>query len=254
MLLWLVLAGMVGFLAYFKRPMKRGLYFISTMVIIRSLITIGIQPTLSILGFLQLVNKIVFMVSMVANLAILYRHSSQKSAQNLTLKDLVYELLRHPDLIYHWGYLLTCLLGWLGHEFLYCLLLFDVVMRYDTLQNVIKSVFRNFKSIVLTFGLAVILIYLYSILGYVFFPNDFMMPTNPLVHEGMLDYAQKACLDRGENCMSEADWPVLMEPSCETLFMCIITTLKEGMRAGGGISDVLRKPAASVSHVCGLKK
>jgi len=54
--------------------------------------------------------------------------------------------------------------------------------------------------------------------------------------------------------MSEADWPVLMEPSCETLFMCIITTLKEGMRAGGGISDVLRKPAASVSRVCGLKK
>ena len=50
--------------------------------------------------------------------------------------------------------------------------------------------------------------------------------------------------------MSEADWPVLMEPSCETLFMCIITTLKEGMRAGGGISDVLRKLAASVSQGC----
>ena len=53
----------------------------------------------------------------------------------------------------------------------------------------------------------------------------------------------------GENCMKEEDWPVIMEPSCETLFMCIITTLKEGVRSGGGISDVLRKPAASVS-VC----
>ena len=51
----------------------------------------------------------------------------------------------------------------------------------------------------------------------------------------------------GENCMNEEDWPVIMEPSCETLFMCIITTLKEGVRSGGGISDVLRKPAASVS-------
>ena len=49
--------------------------------------------------------------------------------------------------------------------------------------------------------------------------------------------------------MKEEDWPVIMEPSCETLFMCIITTLKEGVRSGGGISDVLRKPAASVS-VC----
>ena len=38
-----------------------------------------------------------------------------------------------------------------------------------------------------------------------------------------------------------------MEPSCDTLFMCFITTLKEGIRAGGGISDVLRKPASHVS-------
>ena len=42
------------------------------------------------------------------------------------------------------------------------------------------------------------------------------------------------------------DWPVFMEPSCETLFMCFITTFKEGIRAGGGISDVLRKPASHV--------
>ena len=37
------------------------------------------------------------------------------------------------------------------------------------------------------------------------------------------------------------DWPVFMEPSCYTLFMCF----KEGI-AGGGISDVLRKPASHV--------
>ena len=37
-----------------------------------------------------------------------------------------------------------------------------------------------------------------------------------------------------------------MESSCDTLFMCIITTFKEGIRAGGGISDVLRKPASQV--------
>ena len=42
------------------------------------------------------------------------------------------------------------------------------------------------------------------------------------------------------------DWPVFMEPSCDTLFMCFITTFKEGIRAGGGISDVLREPASHV--------
>ena len=48
------------------------------------------------------------------------------------------------------------------------------------------------------------------------------------------------------------DWPVFMEPSCETLFMCFMTTFKEGIRAGGGISDVLRKPASHV-RICNGK-
>ena len=44
------------------------------------------------------------------------------------------------------------------------------------------------------------------------------------------------------------DWSVFMEPSCDTLFndMCFIITFKEEIRAGGGISDVLRKPASHV--------
>ena len=57
--------------------------------------------------------------------------------------------------------------------------LFDVVARYDTLRNVINSVTRNLKSILLTAILALILIFLYSIFGYIFFPGDFLLPTNP---------------------------------------------------------------------------
>ena len=52
-LLWLVLVCTGGLLARFKRPTKWGLYVISTMVIVRSLITFGVRPTLFILGFLQ---------------------------------------------------------------------------------------------------------------------------------------------------------------------------------------------------------
>ena len=58
--------------------------------------------------------------------------------------------------------------------------LFDIVVRYDTLQNVISSVTRNLTSILLTLILALIFIYDYSILGYIFFPEDFMMTTNPM--------------------------------------------------------------------------
>jgi len=53
MLLWMLLGAAVGVLAYFKKPMKQGIFAVSTLCIIRSLITLGVQPTLSILGFLQ---------------------------------------------------------------------------------------------------------------------------------------------------------------------------------------------------------
>ena len=60
--------------------------------------------------------------------------------------------------------------------------LIDIVKRFETLQNVLLSVTKNIQSILLTAVLAIILIYLYSILGYMFFSNDFMIATNPMEH------------------------------------------------------------------------
>jgi hypothetical protein len=40
-----------------------------------------------------------------------------------------------------------------------------------------------------------------------------------------------------------------VERACDTLFMCIVTTLNKGLRNGGGIGDVLRQPS---SHVSGI--
>ena len=37
------------------------------------------------------------------------------------------------------------------------------------------------------------------------------------------------------------------ERHCDSLIMCIVTTLNEGLRNGGGIGDVLRKPSSTVS-------
>ena len=36
------------------------------------------------------------------------------------------------------------------------------------------------------------------------------------------------------------------EHRCETLIMCFITTFNEGLRNGGGIGDILRKPSITV--------
>lgn len=36
------------------------------------------------------------------------------------------------------------------------------------------------------------------------------------------------------------------ERACDTLLMCIVTVLNHGLRNGGGVGDVLRKPSKNV--------
>lgn len=58
--------------------------------------------------------------------------------------------------------------------------LFDLIYREETLFNVIKSVTRNGRSILLTALLALILVYLFSIVGFLYLKNDFIMEVDPL--------------------------------------------------------------------------
>ena len=58
--------------------------------------------------------------------------------------------------------------------------LVDVVYQEDTLLNVSRSVTRNWRSIALTALLALILVYLFSIVGYLFLQDDFVYDVNPL--------------------------------------------------------------------------
>jgi len=62
----------------------------------------------------------------------------------------------------------------------YLLQLFDLIYREETLFNVIKSVTRNGRSILLTAVLAIILVYLFSIVGFLFLRNDFIMEVDRL--------------------------------------------------------------------------
>lgn len=124
--------------------------------------------------------------------------------------------------------------------------LFDLVYREEILQNVIKSVTKNIQSLLLTGVLAFILIYFFSIIGFLFFSHDFLLESNPyhLLEEAG---SSGSCMAEG-TCIEDENWPIKREASCETLMMCIVTTLKEGIRNGGGIGDVLRKPSSSVSN------
>ena len=53
----------------------------------------------------------------------------------------------------------------------------------------------------------------------------------------------KETQERDDN--EEVEDDSVKERVCDSLIMCIITTLNQGLRNGGGIGDVLRSPSAA---------
>ena len=50
--------------------------------------------------------------------------------------------------------------------------LVEMIFREETLQNVISAVTGNLRSIIFTFILALILVYFFSIFGFIFFQGE----------------------------------------------------------------------------------
>ena len=91
-----------------------------------------------------------------------------------TFQRSVRQICTDTEIVYHVIYLIFCFLGLSTHPFFFSVLLFDVVYREETLLNVIRSVTRNGRSIVLTAVLALILFYMFSIIGYLLFSFIFI--------------------------------------------------------------------------------
>ena len=53
-----------------------------------------------------------------------------------------------------------------------------------------------------------------------------------------------------ETLQVEVSGEEVKERSCDSLVMCIVTTLNQGLRNGGGIGDILRAPSSTVSSCC----
>ncbi|KAL0968457.1 hypothetical protein UPYG_G00267150 [Umbra pygmaea] len=233
-LLWVALGVCTSLLFILPKPGCVRPFLVA--VILRSIYTLGLGPTLLLLGASNLINKLVFLVSFVGNQGTFTR------GYGAVVMDLPF--------LYHVGYAIVCMLGLFVHEFFYSFLLFDLLNREETLLNVIKSVTRNGRSIVLTAVLALILVYLFSIVGFLFLKDDFRMDVQRL--SGKLDSPNdgkapyQSCLKDGcpESLITMADDDDDgTERVCETLLMCIVTVLNQGLRNGGGVGDVLRKPS-----------
>ncbi|XP_028304316.1 inositol 1,4,5-trisphosphate receptor type 2 isoform X2 [Gouania willdenowi] len=205
-LLWVALGVSTIFLPVL--PKTWGILFFLVSLILRAIYTMGLGPALLLLGTINLFNKVVFLVSFVGNQGTFTRG----------YKAVVMDML----FIYHLGYAIICVLGLFVHEFFYSFLLFDLVIREETLLNVIKSVTRNGRSIILTAVLAIFLVYFFSIIGFLFLKDDFRMEVDRLSVPVEQDGTERVC---------------------DTLLMCIITVLNQGLRNGGGVGDILRRPS-----------
>ncbi|XP_056279702.1 inositol 1,4,5-trisphosphate receptor type 3 isoform X2 [Pseudoliparis swirei] len=240
MLFW----GLLGLSVLSLLSKRYGLQPFTIALILRSIYHVGIGNTLILLGSINLLNKMVFVVSFVGN--------------NGTFIMGYRAMVMDVEFVYHLAYVLTSTLGLFVHELFYSILLFDLIYREETLFNVIKSVTRNGRSILLTALLALILVYLFSIVGFLCLKHDFIMEVDPLVpitpappkNEASQDFL-KSCSSDGVHCSEgtevssvdkEEEAPT-SERACDTLLMCIVTVLNHGLRNGGGVGDVLRKPS-----------
>ncbi|KAJ3609453.1 hypothetical protein NHX12_023974, partial [Muraenolepis orangiensis] len=189
MMFW-VLSGL-ALLSFLTQ--RSGLRIFTVALVMRSIYHLGIGNTLILLGTINLINKVVFVVSFVGN----------NGTFIMGYKAMVMDV----EFVYHLAYVLTSTLG---------LCLFDLIYREDTLFNVIKSVTRNGRSILLTALLALILVYLFSIVGFLCLKDDFIMES-PADQDFL-----KSCPD-GVSCTSETTSTALQEEE--------------------GVGDVLRKPS-----------
>jgi hypothetical protein len=209
---------------------KRVLFIISSFAIVCSILTLRLNISFFILGLIQVLVKCIYLAGALGNRGVF---TDQFKGFGTLLKDHL--------VVYHSINCLICVLGLVGHEFFYALLLIELIVREEVLQNVIHSVTRNKLSIILTACLAIILIYYYSIWGYSFFSGDFLIETQPLSLPE--DIKSTVCSANGNCPAGNGPAEVLMERSCDSLLMCLVTVLKDGIKSGGGISDVIRRPA-----------
>uniref|UniRef100_A0AAX7VHS9 Inositol 1,4,5-trisphosphate receptor n=1 Tax=Astatotilapia calliptera TaxID=8154 RepID=A0AAX7VHS9_ASTCA len=221
-LLWVALGVFTALLPVLPKPIGIGFFLVS--LILRAIYTMGLGPALLLLGAVNLFNKLVFLVSFVGNQGTFTRG----------YKAVVMDIL----FIYHLGYAIICVLGLFVHEFFYSILLLDLVIREETLLNVIKSVTKNGRSIFLTAVLAVFLVYFFSIIGFLFLKDDFRMEVDRLPSPEYRPYGFHCPMHSQENCEDDGT-----ERVCDTLLMCIITVLNQGLRNGGGVGDILRRPS-----------
>ncbi|CAD8112241.1 unnamed protein product [Paramecium sonneborni] len=163
------------------------------------------------------------------------KKSNQNQSQSVNSKTYIYPFqitllqalliikrMLFSSYTFYWFLLLIVnLLGLLYNKLFYGFLLLDIIDHSQVLRNVIKSISLNYKQLLMTVLLGVLIMYLYSLIAYQ--STDF-----------------KEQLKEGNSASDESD--SLDSTVCYSAFQCLIFVIHQGLRAGGGIGDVLVAP------------
>ena len=102
---------------------------------------------------------------------------------------------------------------------IWSLVLLDILNKSPTMRDIIRSITLNYKQLLKTVLLTIIILYIYSFVAFSYFPQDFK-------HDESQDYKNY----------------------CNTLFMCFLSTLFNGIRSDGGIGDALGNLSRNSHH------
>ncbi|CAG9138106.1 unnamed protein product [Plutella xylostella] len=130
-------------------PRASGVRTLLASLVVRLIYCAGPEPALWTLGMLTIIVKGIHLVSIMGNQGTLWKSPRA--------------VLGDRELLYHCAYLLFCLMAIASHPFFFSVLLLDIVYREETLLNVMRSVTRNGRSILLTAVLALVLVYTCSV-------------------------------------------------------------------------------------------
>lgn len=112
-------------------------------------------------------------------------------------------LLKEVDVLFYLLYLVFSILGTIFNPLFFAFHLLDVLYRFPSLQNVIKSITTPRWPLLLSFIFLLIIVYFFSIVGYTYLYNDF---------------------EAGQ---------------CENLFNCFCQVFDKGFKSDGGIGGYL---------------
>ena len=123
-------------------------------------------------------------------------------------------LCTDPRFVYQVAYVIFTVLGNLIHPFFFAFHLVDLILRYEELRIVLRSVTRPAKALVLTAIVFLAAEYWYALFGFAFIRSDFER---------------------------QSEDTFALRNECNTLFSCFLVVVDQGFKNDGGIGGYLKQ-------------